>query len=358
MVAVRTTDYSKKHGLATPSPIVCPGEECCLGCSWSSLNGGYCAGCEKDYQQRCVKRICILNCDTCSGGRHAFTPGCCGRAPASWLEQWERLLREPIPDYAPMSLPIRCRLIPVIYAQIKKYRIPEQFPQIDTWAVPIHKVASRKGRFRSNDLKEYLGLPNDRKLILSTCAADDYQEMLWKEGQQLRLGRQQVRGMDYEQHNIDYWFPGHFSVYDDDSKLYQFISAKRQQLHAILTKSQFVWFRLGEDIPVNFLAPIRKAASVLISTQQMYSKHNRAILNNEVRVADSWFSPETAFFVVGSRRHLPISSKRTCFEINSNWLMRALKGRNMANRPEPNLTKGELLAQNLKEVLENVHATC
>ena len=343
---MRTANNSKKHDIAKPYPILnaCLGEALCLECFWSALNGGFCVNCEKDYQQRCLKQICALNCSACSGGKHARTYGCCGRAPASRLEQWEKLLREPVQDYAPASLPIRCRLIPVIYAHIKKYGIPEQFSQIDAWAVPVHMVANRKGRFRSNNLKEYLGLPPDRKLILSTCAPDDYQEMLWKKGSQ----------MNYKNHGIDYWFPGHFSVYEDDSMLYQFVSAKRQQLHAISSGSQFVWFRLGENIPIEFLKPIRKAASVLISTQQMSSKRNRAILYNEVQTANRWFPPETAFFVVGNRRHLPISSKRTCFEINSRWLMLALKGRNLANRPEPGLTRGKLLKKNLEEVLENV----
>jgi hypothetical protein len=156
---------------------------------------------------------------------------------------------------------------------IKKYKIPEKFPGIDAWVTPIHKVAGKSGKFHSQDLKDYLGIPDDRKLILSTCAPDDYQEMLWKE----------VKQIDYKKYNIDYWFPGHFSVYDNDSKLYQFASAKRQQAHAVLSGSQFVWFRLGENIPEEFLEPIRNATSVLISTGQMYSKHNK----NKKRIRDS-----------------------------------------------------------------------
>jgi len=232
----------------------------------------------------------------------------------------------------------------VIYAQIEKYGIPEQFPEIDAWAVPIHKVASREGKFRSADLKGYLGLPPDRKLILSTCAPDDYQEMLWEKGPQ----------MDYKGHGIDYWFPAHFSIYDDDSKLYQFLNAKRQQLHAIWSESQFVWFRLGEHIPKEFLTPIHSAPSVLISTSQMDFKRNRFLLHKEVRIADRWFPPESAFFVVGGTKDLPIDSERKCFEINSTWLMRGLRGHNLQRQKERNLTIGEVLTLNLKETLDNV----
>lgn len=335
--------------LAMPFPMLgeCAGEALCSECFWWRGNGGYCAGCDSAYQVRCLKRLCAFSCYTCSGGRHAHVPGCCGRASAawpSWREQLKQLLDYQLPEYSPRPLHIRSRLIPVIYPQIRKYNIPQQFPEIDAWAVPIHKVASRKGKFRADNLKDYLGLPPDRKLILSTCAPDDYQEMLWKNGPQI----------DYKRHGIDYWFPAHFSIYDDDSKLYQFVNAKRQQLHAVWSESQFVWFRRGEHIPVDFLKPIRNAPSVLISTNQMYWERNRTILHNEVRIADCWFPPETAFLVVGGTRDLPIPGNRPCFEINSTWLTRGLRGHNLARQREDNLTIAELLRQNLRETLANV----
>ncbi|MBA7590390.1 hypothetical protein ES708_32507 [subsurface metagenome] len=267
----------------------------------------------------------------------------------SWRNNFKEILEYPVADYAPAPLQIECRLIPVIYPQIRKFGIPEQFPQIDAWAVPIPKVINRNGQFKSSDLKDYLGLPADRKLILNTCAPDDYEEMLWEKGPQ----------MEYREHGIDYWFPGHFSIYDDDGKLYQFFSAKRQQIHAALTGSQFVWFRLGENIPIEFLNPIRNAPSVLISTNQMLPKRNRAVLLKEVAIADRWFPPETAFFVVGSPRWLGLSGERKCFEINTNWLMSALKGRDLAGQlqldKEDNLLEtGERLTNNLSEAVKNV----
>jgi hypothetical protein len=267
----------------------------------------------------------------------------------SWRERLKEILEYSVAAYTPAPLQINCRLIPVIYPEIKKFGIPEKFTQIDAWAVPIHKVADRKGQFKSSDLKGYLGLPGDRKLILVTCAPDDYQEVLWEKGPKMK----------YEEYGIDYWFPGHFSIYDDDSKLYQFISAKRQQIHATWTESQFVWFRLGENIPIEFLTPIRSAPSVLISTNQMYSKRNRNIMLNEVEIADSWFLPKTSFFIVGSHRWFHLSNERIYFEINTNWLMRALKGRDLAGQLQLDkrgklLETGIRLAHNLNEVLKNV----
>ena len=349
MEAVEAANKSRKRDLSKVLLKLreCPRKELCVECFWWVDNGGQCSGCDDDYQQRCLKRVCNYNCHVCSGGIKARTPGCCGRTVVlhrSWRDRFKEILEYPVADYAPAPLQIQCRLIPVIYPEIGKFGIPEQFPQIDAWAVPSHKVTDRKGQFKAGDLKYYLGLPSDKKLILITCAPDDHQEMLWEKGPQ----------MEYEKHGIDYWFPGHFSVYDDDSKLYQFVSAKRQQIHAAWTESQFVWFRLGENIPAEFLSPMCKAASVLISTNQMDSKRNKDILLNEAAIADGWFPPETAFFIVGSPQWLHLSNKRPCFEINTNWLMRAIKGRNLAGQKKPTLTRGELLAHNLSEVMKNV----
>lgn len=348
MHMTKNSDSSHLSGASSAySPYECPGQICCMQCTWAASNGGYCAGCDSEYQMRCLKRICSFSCGICSGGKHASVPGCCGRAPESWREPWDKLFEYQITERTPAPLQLDCRLIPVIRHEIRNLRIPEQFPQIDAWAVLIHKVASRKGQFRSNDLKDYLGLPSNRKLILSTCAPDDYEEMLWEKGPR----------MDYARHCIDYWFPAHFSVYDNDSKLYQFASAKRQQIHAVWTESQFAWFRLGEHIPVEFLSPIRKTPSILISTNQMYSNHNRAILHNEVKIADRWFPPETVFFVVGGLRNLPIKSERVCYEINSTWVMRGLQGYNLAGKYDKRFTRPDVLRNNLKEALVRVDAS-
>jgi hypothetical protein len=252
-------------------------------------------------------------------------------------------------DYTPKPPEINCRLIPVIHS-IKKYRIPEHFPQIDAWAVPIHKAASKTGKLPSRDMKDYLGIPKCRKLILSTCAPDDFQEMLWLK----------VHKINFTKHGFDYWFPGHFSIYDDDSKLYHSVSAKRQQLHALLSRSQFVWFRMGENLPAKLLTPVLNAKAVLISTHQMYSEKNRDVLRIEVKRADQLFPQTTAFYLVGGRANLPqLSPSRVCYEINSSWLIRGLMRHDMKRNPIRNKAgdnKRKILIHNLKEVLDRVSA--
>ena len=254
-MAVADSASSHRGPLSPAAWRHCPGERGCPSCFWHEGNGGRCAGCDGACQERCLKRSCDYGCLTCAGGRHANTPGCCGRVAVlsrEWRLRLREILEAPVPDHRPRPLSIQCPLIPVVYGQVRKHRLAEQFPEIDAWAAPIHKTADRQGNFRSRDLKDYLGLPADRKLILSTCAPDDYQEMLWRRG----------AAMKFAEHGVDYWFPAHFSIHDDDCKLYQFVSAKRQQLSAVETGSRFACFRLGENLPLDFLAPMREAPSV------------------------------------------------------------------------------------------------
>lgn len=318
---------------------LCPGSKLCPGCPLFKGNNGPCSGCTGKYHSRCRQAYCFSNCNTCGGGRRRIkVVAACGRSPLR--DEWAKLFDIKVEPYAPAPVDIRSPLIPVILQQAAKYRLPEQFPQIDTWAVPVHKCMNLKGEFRSADLKDYLGLPKDRKLIFSTAGPDNFMEMLWEKGEEL----------DYRGHGIDYWFPAHFSIYDNDSKFYQFFSAKRQQLHAVRVRSQFVWFRLGEHIPVEFLEPVRQAPSVLISTQQMYAPFNRQVLAREARIADRWFPKSASFFILGSKSLVRLKASRKTYEINERWLLRGLRGRDMQRNFVPELTIPELLCSNLKEV--------
>jgi hypothetical protein len=273
-----------------------------------------------------------------------LTPGSCGERPLT-RARWEAVFDQEVPRHGPPAVDVRGPLIPVIFAQVAKYGIPERFPEIDTWAVPVHKAMNLKGRFRSADIKDYLGLPPDRKLLLSTSGPDPFMEMLWERGTEL----------DFAGHGFDLWLPAHFSVYDDDGRCFQLFNARRQQLHAVRVESQFAWFRLGAHIPLEFLEPIRLTASAVISCQQMYSERNRRILHREVSLADDWFPITTRFlFVARPRGGLPaLRPGRTALHLDERWLMLGLHGRNRANEPVPDLLINEVLEKNLKEALDD-----
>lgn len=334
--------------MANPLPILqqapemqrvsCPGRALCPGCPLFVENGGPCSGCTDSYQERCLQGRCYPYCNFCGGGEHAVVPAACGRSPLR--DEWAKIILPPLKRYRPDPVEIRTPLIPVIYGQSDARQIPQKFPHIDAWAIPVHKAMSLQARFRSEDMKDYLGLSPDQKLILSTAGPDDFMEMLWEKGEDL----------DYRRYGFDYWFPAHFSVYDNDSKFYQFFNARRQQIHARKIKSQFVWFRLGEHVPVSWLGPIRNSSSVLISGQQMYSKFNRDLLHREIQIADKLFHLATTFYLLGAGYGAPIRKGRRVREIHSKWLLTALKGNNLRNKPRPGLSRRQLLRRNLKDL--------
>ncbi|MEK6323683.1 MAG: hypothetical protein AABN33_18735 [Acidobacteriota bacterium] len=273
---------------------------------------------------------------------HAVVPAACGRSPLR--DDWAKLVLRPLELYHPSPVSFRTPLIPVIYGQANARQIPRQFPHIDAWAVPVHKAMNIHGRFRSDDMKDYLGLSRGQKLILSTAGPDDFMEMLWEKGETL----------DYGGHGFDYWFPAHFSVYDNDSKFYQFFNARRQQMHARKVKSQFVWFRLGEHIPVSWLEPIRECPSLLISCQQMRNRFNREFLRREIEIADRTFPLSATFFLLGSGYGAPINNRRKVHEIHSSWLIRGLKGYDMKRTHRQRLTRPRLLCLNLRYLYQVV----
>lgn len=326
-------------------PWTCPGPAACASCPLHQSQSGPCPGCDAGYWHSCLQRECLSQCETCGGGRHGTVVAACGRSPLR--DAWAELLDQPPPVHTAEPLGIQTPVIPSIYGTALARHIPAQFPHVDAWSVPVHRALSLTGRFRSADMKDYLGLGANQKLLLSTAGPDAYQEMLWQVGDEL----------DYAGHGIDYWFPGHFSTYDGDSKFYQLFNLRRQRIHAATVRSQFVWFRLGEHAPLWWLDIPASFPSVLVSTQQMYSRHSREILRLEVAAADAYFDPHVELFLVGSRSRVSLCPSRTVHEIRSDWLHRGLAGTDLHGCRHPERSRQQMLADNLNALVGQAEPT-
>jgi len=324
-------------------PGYCSGKDTCPNCTIYKNNRGSCPGCNDHYYELCNHRSCSVNCSKCNATRNAVTQGCCSHSPDSWRDIWEKILMTPVRNYSPDPIEFNCAVIPRINHEIREQKIPSYFPDISAWVTTIKDVCSKQLLFKSSDLKDYLGISNEQKLILSTVVPDDYLEVMWNR-------RDSISFSDY---NIDYWFPAHFSVYDDDNMFLQFANAKRQMLHAIRIKSQFTWYTPGVNIPLEFLEPIKNSPNILISTGQCRSKHNKEILRKEIVQAESWFPETSSFFIIGGKRDLPFSDSRKCYVTNSNWFFRGKNRKNLKREIVDGMSKQEILIQNLKEVIKN-----
>ncbi|NHZ87028.1 MAG: hypothetical protein GWP19_14340 [Planctomycetia bacterium] len=253
-----------------------------------------------------------------------------------------------IPINNSQTLSFKQTLIPIIILDIRKYKIPQQFNEIDAWAIRLHDVMKRNGEFKSKDLKDYFSIDKDKKLILSTSSDDQLLEVLWNR-------RLELAFTDY---NIDYWFPGHFSVYDNDSKLYQLSSIKRQQIHAIVSKSQFNWFCLSNTINIHLFSNLKKFPSIIIYTGRMPGIQSKNILINEIQKADNFFSNDTSFFFIGGYSNIPkLKQNRVVYMLSQKWSMFTVIGmdlnRNFGNN-ERKFDKETLLINNLREKIKNV----
>jgi len=268
-------------------------------------------------------------------------PACCGHSPlhdawATEVSEWPEQLK-------PAEVEVDCTLIPMLYEQFRDLGIPDRFPQIDTWAVPVKKVLNLDGSFKAPDIKAHLGLPDNRKLILVNSADDRYMEMLWRHGDVL----------DFRGHNIDYWTPAFFSIYIGDSKFNHFFNAYRQQLNAADMQSQIVWFHCAEEFPEELFDPILDAKAIILSAQSVNNNHRRQMLLGAIRSVDELFPKDAKIFLLadGGLKHIQLS--RPVYRINSRWLQLAIRGRDLRDKPKPELKREELLVGNLQELLES-----
>lgn len=327
---------------------ICPSIELCTNCPQYYKNNGLCTGCSVIYQRKCVKNYCYLYCKTCSGGRLSSnkTIGCCGRINLVRHNYFKDIMNFEIPNYKPQSLNLKQTLIPILILDIRKYKIPQQFKEINTWAILLHDVMKKNGDFKTKDLKDYFSIDNDKQLMLSTSSNDELLEVLWnKKGE-----------LDFADYNIDYWFPGHFSVYENDSKYYQLSSIKRQQIHAFVSKSQFNWFCLSNTIDIKLFSKFKNFPSIIIYTGRMPSNLSKNVLINEIQMADKFFSNNTSFFFVGGYSNIPkIKPERTVYMLSQIWSKNATMNKDL-NRNYGNMNvkpdKRVLLINNLKEEIK------
>jgi hypothetical protein len=201
-----------------------------------------------------------------------------------------------------------------------------------------------KCQFRSRDLKDYLGLPSDRRLVLSTVSADPYVEALWRVGSEF----------NYEAHGVDLMFPGHYSTYDLDGPAYGVFNIRRQQIHAQLVQSPWAWFRLGAYVPPRCFDTIYSCPNILISCQRMQTQRAKTLLKRELAFADRFFPSPTRFWYISKARGVIVPRESTSVFLNQRWLMAGLFGRDLTNRPLPHLSIEEVLVRNLQCLLEQL----
>lgn len=329
---------------------ICPSINVCIHCPLFKKNNGLCSGCSIIYNRKCLKMHCDFYCNKCSGGRLSQNEavGCCGRVNLLNNNYFGKVMKYEIPNYTPKPINYSQTLIPILIWDIRKYKIPSQFKNIEVWSVLLHDVMRKNGEFKSNDLKDLFSIDNDQKILLSTSSNDYLLEVLWNKKQNI----------DFSKFNIDYWLPGHFSIYENDSKYYQHSSLKRQQIHGYESKSQFIWFRLSNTIDIENYADYRDFPSIAIYTASVKAKISKEIVINEIQTADNYFNENSSFFFIGGYSFIPkLKTNRKIYVMSQKWSYNANMNMDLYRdfgdidvKPDKNM----LLINNLKEEIKNV----
>lgn len=187
-----TTDHCSKCALFKAKK--------CAGCA---ANGG---------RERCQQSSCEGACGTCGGGREDVeVPAVCIKSPM--LDLFTEKFSKTDYNIRPGRV-ISSKTKAVVTLIGGKSSAFSGNPQaayadeIDIYAVALRHVWSAQNGFYSSDLKDYMGLPKTKKLVLQTAMFDDVLE---------RAALKEVHLEMAERTDIDAYEPLIFSIYGADS---------------------------------------------------------------------------------------------------------------------------------------------
>lgn len=206
-VQQRETTTPQRRYLRTSLPILqldveigqtCKGKDTCSTCTLHQTwcNGRRAGGCG-------LQTSCSTQCNTCSGNASSRpTQGVCCKSPLGKYAI-EQITRWPELNYVkhkPLKFPHE--RIPLIHHRNHRSHAPVN-------CVALYNVFSMRGGWRSKDIKDYLKLPKDSTLILSTIMDDNKVENMtdapwWEEARAV---------------GFDYWMPMLQSMYGDSSNM-------------------------------------------------------------------------------------------------------------------------------------------
>lgn len=192
----------------------------CDGCHLFKANGGPCGGCS----EHCTTKVCNTQCGTCGGHEPEYVGAICCKSPLK-----DVALLSVDKEYAFKKVdpivPAHKAVLVVIGG--KSSVCPNESPYDPGWdtiAVNLRHVWSARGGWYSQDLKDYMMIPKEKKLVLLTAMYDGVLDEAWK--QDLFDGFREV--------GFNYWAPLVFSIYGQSPSMSQWWNHKRTEysLHA------------------------------------------------------------------------------------------------------------------------------
>lgn len=251
-----------------------------------------CDGCTIEYRDyHCNKGVCFQQCIGCagSGGVNDNTMAACGRS-VSMRDTWYKEIGGFTVDWSGLKkqkkLVFETRFIPALHDSWEK--IPQYAPDVKTWACSAHKLFGKMGKPVSLDFKDYLGLANDQKLIMTMTMPEDWVEMIWRRND-----------IGFTEFNVDYWFGSSLSVPFNDCKFMQHLNQKRRIMSVIENNSQFMYYYLGNVKTPSFFKPAVGRVSNIVFDMIMSATaiaSSAVIWRPSIRGALMQFGKESSYF--------------------------------------------------------------
>lgn len=276
-------------------PLTCNSEKC-TKCPIGPSGKGFCSGWSAEScgaNGFCKMRTCHRECATCGGGEFApnTVPVVCCKTPLSNLLV-SKVEHDKHNFFPRPKIDLKQRLIVVTQGSVGA-RVKEPYPQeTQAIAVNIRHVWSSRGWY-SRDMKDYLKLRKDQKLILISMTHDDVLDKAWD----MRLHEE-----DWSEVGFDYWQTIAFSYYGDESRLNQY-----RQFHRLLTAAERsrAWF--ASESPLRLTrktSPIiadmaSKIPQVMFNAQGCYKPTDLVDVLNNARRTDHVVPKNVAFWFVG-----------------------------------------------------------
>lgn len=338
----------------------------CDKCPLNVANGGRCKTCSSSKLAACDFSYCNLGCNTC-GGYDVDVPAVCCKSPLA-LPSLRRAapggnFQQPKFRYEPQDvIELESRAIVVARGGGVKSTVgPPYVDEMDAVATTVPDVWSKKGFF-SNDLKDYLRVPKEKKLILLTTMKDDVLEDCWE--------TETFGGEEFERVGVDYWMPLTFSTYLNDGHMNRYYQMLRTLTSMQRGRAHFVSLPSADPNPALvvedlWLEAVEKIKQVIFSCQFLV---NDDLLRKKLTDIARWHKkvPESVpFWFIGMatpkfcHNVKKLTGSRRRYFVSANAFRLAGHGKQLLDSggalKSPSMTKEELMFGNqrtFKKIVE------
>jgi hypothetical protein len=268
-----------------------------------------------------MQNKCFLDCETCEGWK-IRVPGVCSRSPVRDVANELVGYGEREFSFVPQDhVDLPHTGIPVIASSF--FKDGSAFHEnTKVVGVGITSVLSRQGWF-SDDVKDYLSLRKDQKLILITSALDDILESAWD----LDLMRDPV---ELQKRGFDYWAPIAFSPYNGSSRMNQLFQSFRTLLNLEQCAAHYVpvyWGMMRQKFAQEYLKALETVPNAIFNAQFVNEAESKDMVMRAVAYFHKITPEHVTFSFIGATSLAHVMNfksitkgRRTYFFSSTPWM--------------------------------------